>query len=67
LTSCALEEAPNTAPYLKNAQLSGEAGREFVGWLEFGDEQENPLSWMISWPQSAWQTLPVLQKQIILI
>lgn len=63
--NCIIDGAPNTAPRLTSSQLQGEAGKEFSGWVEFIDDQNNILNWNISlmgsnW--SAWPIKPVLQN-----
>lgn len=68
LSNCEIDDAPNTAPIYNKSELSGAAGQEFIGWIEFSDAQNNPLTWDMSltgpaWSgENQWPSLPVLQK-----
>jgi len=56
-------QATNTAPHILEANLNGEAGQEFNGFVKAVDDQGNPMIWSMplslgNW--SHWQTGGVL-------
>jgi len=53
-------ESTNSAPQLINKFLTGEAGREFNGFIKVSDKEKNPLTWSIS--VSGWSGSPLILK-----
>ena len=55
-------QAGNTPPKLEEVSLTGQANKEFNGFVRVKDEENNPLSWVIStdgaW--SGWVNGPIL-------
>jgi len=59
-------EIVNTAPKLLNKSLSGESGREFVGFVNAVDEQNDPLIWKLEPITTNWSSwkpgAPILEN-----
>ncbi len=53
--SCIVDGLPNTSPRFVSAQLEGETGKEFVGWVEFVDDQDNLMTWDINYIGRNWE------------
>lgn len=73
--SCVVDGLSNTSPRFVSARLEGETGQEFVGWVEFVDDQDNLMTWNMSltgsnWKknlsfgrtENTWKTNPILQN-----
>lgn len=63
--NCIVDGVPNTAPRLISSQLQGEASREFAGWVEFIDDQDNILSWNMNLVGSNWGSSWPLIKPVL--
>lgn len=73
LVNCSVVDFFNTTPYFVSSRLEGEAGKEFIGWVEFADNQKDRLTWSMrlvgdNWAtgnpsnkKSSWPSLPTLQ------
>lgn len=56
----------NTAPVIEQSFLSGEAGKEFNGFINVTDAENNPLKWTLdpsptNWINSGWSAVPILK------
>lgn len=60
--NCVVEGGGNTPPRLVDYRLTGQAGHEFTGWLEFIDDENDFMDWQFRLIDTArsWDRVPTL-------